>query len=343
MSQQQVEKEPQNAATYFIKHTTTSWMMLLILLVGGAISYSGLGRLEDPQFTIKEAMVFTYYPGASPLQVEEEVTSPIENAIQALPYIKSIESISKAGFSQVHLEIKPTYNSNELPQIWDELRRKVRDKQSSLPPGAIAPIVIDDFGDVFGVLLAITGDDYSYQELMDYADYLKRELTTVDGVAKVDVAGAQKEQVYIDISRERMTNLGIPLSRLNQLLNTQNAVADAGHIRIGDEYVRFYPTGEFQSVQEMGNLLVSSPGSEKLIYLKDLANISEGIAEVPDHLVNYQGKPSLHMGISFNKAVTVPAGKALNAASVGANKVNGPGPERVALSPHVSIAVSNVV
>jgi multidrug efflux pump subunit AcrB len=140
---------------------------------------------------------------------------------------------------------------------------------------------------------------------MDYGDYLKRELTTVNGVAKVEIAGAQKEQVYIDISRERMTNLGIPLSRLNQLLNTQNVVADAGHIRIGDDYVRFSPTGEFQSVQEMGNLLVSAPGSEKLIFLRDIASISEGIAEVPDHLVNYQGKPSLHMGISFNKGVNV--------------------------------------
>lgn len=295
----------QNAATYFIKHTTTSWMLLIILLVGGAISYTGLGRLEDPQFTIKEAMVFTYYPGASPIQVEEEVTAPLENAIQALPYIKTVDSISKAGFSQIHMEIKPTYNSNELPQIWDELRRKVRDKQSSLPPGAIAPIVIDDFGDVFGVLLAVTGDDYNYQELLDYTDYLKRELTTVDGIAKVEISGEQAEQVYIDISRERMTNLGIPLSRLNQLLNTQNAVADAGHIRVGDEYVRFYPTGEFQSVQEMGNLLVSSTGSEKLIYLRDIANISEGIAEVPSHLVNYQGRASLHIGIAFNKGVNV--------------------------------------
>jgi len=305
MSQQGMDKEPQNAATYFIKHTTTSWMLLVILLVGGITSYTGLGRLEDPQFTIKEAMVLTYYPGASSLQVEEEVTAPIENAIQALPYIKSIDSISKAGFSQVHLEIKPTYNSNELPQIWDELRRKINDKKSSLPPGALPPFVYDDFGDVFGVLLALTGDDYNYQELMDYGDYLKRELTTVNGVAKVEIAGAQKEQVYIDISRERMTNLGIPLSRLNQLLNTQNVVADAGHIRIGDDYVRFSPTGEFQSVQEMGNLLVSAPGSEKLIFLRDIASISEGIAEVPDHLVNYQGKPSLHMGISFNKGVNV--------------------------------------
>ena len=297
--------ESQNAATYFIRHSTTSWMMLLILLVGGLISYLGLGRLEDPQFTIKEAMVITYYPGASALQVEEEVTAPLENAIQALPYLKYVDSISKAGFSQIHLEIKPTYQSHQLPQIWDELRRKVLDKTAYLPPGATTPLVMDDFGDVFGVLLTITGPDYSYEELNDYADYLKRELSTISGVAKAEISGDQQERVFIDISRERMTNLGISLPRLVQLLQTQNTVQDAGHIRIGDEYIRIHPTGEFRSVQELGNLRVSPAGSDKLIYLSDIAIISEGIAEVPGHLTNFQGIPSLRLGISFNKGVNV--------------------------------------
>lgn len=300
-------QQPQNAATYFIKHSTTSWMLVLILLVGGISSYLGLGRLEDPQFTIKEAMVITHYPGASALQVEEEVTAPLENAIQALPYLKHVDSISKAGFSQIHLVIKPTYQSHELPQIWDELRRKVLDKTSSLPPGATTPVVMDDFGDVYGVLLAITGADYSYQELSDYADYLKRELSTLNGVAKVEITSTQKEQVFIDISRERMTNLGIPLSRLVQLLQTQNTVQNAGHIRIGDDYIRIHPTGEFRSVQELGDLRVSPSGSDKLIYLRDLAHISEGIAEVPSHLTHFRGIPSLRLGIAFNKGVNVVA------------------------------------
>ncbi|WP_430462674.1 efflux RND transporter permease subunit [Thalassolituus sp. LLYu03] len=297
--------QPTNAATYFIRHSTTSWMMLLILLVGGAISYMGLGRLEDPQFTIKEAMVLTYYPGASALQVEEEVTAPLESAIQALPYIKFVDSVSKAGFSQIHLQIKPTYKSQQLPQIWDELRRKVTDKTAYLPPGADTPIVMDDFGDVYGVLLAITGPDYGYEALSDYADYLKRELSTLDGIAKVNITGSQQEQVFIDISRERMTNLGIPLSRLYQLLQTQNTVQSAGRIRIGDDYIRINPTGEFTSVQELGNLLVSQTGSDKLIYLRDIATISAGIAEVPSHLTNFSGLPSLRLGISFNTGVNV--------------------------------------
>lgn len=294
-----------NAATYFIKNTTTSWMMLLILLVGGVFGYLGLGQLEDPKFTIKEAMVFTYYPGASPLQVEEEVTAPLENAIQSMPYIKDIDSISKAGLSQIHLEIKSTYRSDVLPQIWDELRRKVRDEQSSLPPGAIQPIVLDNFGDVFGVLLAITGDGYQFEDMADYAEYLKRELITLDGIANIDIAGAQQEQVFINISREQLTNLGIPLSRLYSLLQTQNTVSNAGHIRIGQEYIRIHPTGEFTSVQELGNLLISTPGSDKLIYLRDIAEISEGIAETPTHIENYAGEPSIRLGIAFSDAVNV--------------------------------------
>ncbi len=295
----------QNSATYFIRHSTTSWMMLVILLAGGLLSYLGLGRLEDPQFTIKEAMVITYYSGASPLQVEEEVTAPLENAVQSLPYIDYVDSVSRAGFSQIHLKIKPTYKSHQLPQIWDELRRKVNDKTSSLPPGAGTPIVMDDFGDVYGVLLAITGPDYSYEELSDYTDYLKRELSVLDGIAKINITGSQQEQVFIDISRERMTNLGIPLSRLYQLLQTQNTVQSAGNIRVGDEYIRIHPTGEFHSVQELGDLLVSQAGSAKLIFLRDIATISAGIAEVPGHLTNYRGQASLRLGVAFNTGVNV--------------------------------------
>ncbi|MBM95186.1 MAG: MFS transporter [Oceanospirillaceae bacterium] len=294
-----------NAATYFIKNTTTSWMLLLILLIGGVFGYLGLGQLEDPKFTIKEAMVFTYYPGASPLQVEEEVTAPLENAIQSMPYIKDIDSISKAGLSQIHLEVEEQYRAEQLAQIWDELRRKVRDEESSLPPGVISPIVLDDFGDVFGVLLAITGDGYKSQELLDYAEYLKRELITLDGIAKIDIAGTQQEQVFINISREQLTNLGIPLTRLYSLLSTQNTVSNAGHIRIGQEYIRIHPTGEFTSVQELGNLLISEPGSDKLIYLRDIANISEGIAETPTHIENYKGVQSVRLGIAFSDAVNV--------------------------------------
>ncbi len=304
----------QNAATYFIQHKTTSWMMTLILLVGGVTAYLGLGQLEDPEFTLKQALVLTNYPGASALQVEEEVTYPLENAIQQLPYVDKVDSISKSGLSQITVSMQSTYDSNDLPQIWDELRRKVNDYQPYLPPGVSTPRVIDDFGDVFGILLSVTGDGYSLQEVNDYVDYLRRELVLVEGVGKVSKAGEPSLQVSVEISHEKLANLGIPVSRLYQLLQSQNSVVEAGKVRVGSEYIRIYPTGEFASVEELGNLLISAPGEKELIYLKDVAVVSKKEQEIPSQLVSYMGEPSVHVGISFSSGVNVvEVGEAVNA------------------------------
>ncbi len=212
----------QDIATYFIKNKVISWMLTLIFLVGGTFSFFGLGQLEDPAFTIKDAMVVTAYPGATPQQVEEEVTYPIEKAIQQLTYVDEVNSISSRGLSQITVTMKNNYGPDDLPQIWDELRRKVNDISSNLPPGVAKPKVIDDFGDVYGILLAITGDGYSYKELSDYVDYLRREIELVDGVGKVGVTGNQQEQVFIEISMQRLSSLGISLETIYNILATQN-------------------------------------------------------------------------------------------------------------------------
>lgn len=180
-------------AAYFIRNRVISWMVSLIFLIGGIAAFFGLGRLEDPAFTIKDAMVVTSYPGATPQQVEEEVTYPLEKAIQQLTYVDEVNSISNRGLSQITVTMKNNYGPDDLPQIWDELRRKVNDLKVTLPPGVNEPQVIDDFGDVYGILLAVTGDGYSYKELLDYVDYLRRELELVDGVSKVSVSGQQQE------------------------------------------------------------------------------------------------------------------------------------------------------
>ncbi|MCY0964035.1 efflux RND transporter permease subunit [Parathalassolituus penaei] len=301
-----------NEATWFITNKTTSWLTLLILLIGGLIAYMQLGRLEDPPFTIKEAMVVVYYPGASPAQVEEEVTARLEDAIQSLAYVDDVDSISRAGMSQIHLKIKTGYRSSQLPQIWDELRRKVNDKASSLPTGTSAPVVLDNFGDVYGMLLAVSGEGFSYPQLNDYAEYLKRELVTADGVSSIDIAGDQNEVVFITISREQLNNLGIPLTRLYSLLQSRNAVVAAGSLRTGDEQIRIYPFGEFTSVEELGDLLISQPGSDRLIRLRDIATVSRGVSDNPTHFTGFNGQPALHLGIAFRPGVNVvEAGAAL--------------------------------
>ncbi|TMX66860.1 efflux RND transporter permease subunit VmeI [Vibrio rotiferianus] len=292
-------------AAYFIRNRVISWMVSLIFLIGGTAAFFGLGRLEDPAFTIKDAMVVTSYPGATPQQVEEEVTYPLEKAIQQLTYVDEVNSISSRGLSQITVTMKNNYGPDDLPQIWDELRRKVNDLKGSLPPGVNDPSVIDDFGDVYGILLAVTGDGYSYKELLDYVDYLRRELELVDGVSKVSVSGQQQEQVFIEISMKKLSSLGLSPNTVFNLLSTQNVVSDAGAIRIGNEYIRIQPTGEFQSVDELGDLLLTESGAQGLIFLKDVADIKRGYVDVPTNIINFNGNLALNVGVSFAQGVNV--------------------------------------
>ncbi|HCG7129453.1 TPA: efflux RND transporter permease subunit VmeI [Vibrio parahaemolyticus] len=301
----QSDDDATGIAAYFIRNRVISWMVSLIFLIGGIAAFFGLGRLEDPAFTIKDAMVVTSYPGATPQQVEEEVTYPLEKAIQQLTYVDEVNSISNRGLSQITVTMKNNYGPDDLPQIWDELRRKVNDLKVTLPPGVNEPQVIDDFGDVYGILLAVTGDGYSYKELLDYVDYLRRELELVDGVSKVSVSGQQQEQVFIEVSMKKLSSIGLSPNTVFNLLSTQNIVSDAGAIRIGDEYIRIQPTGEFQSVDELGDLLITESGAQGLIFLKDVAEIKRGYVEVPSNIINFNGSLALNVGVSFAQGVNV--------------------------------------
>ncbi|ENM3722962.1 efflux RND transporter permease subunit VexK [Vibrio cholerae] len=297
--------ENQGVAAYFINNRVISWMVSLIFLIGGTAAFFNLGRLEDPAFTIKDAMVVTSYPGATPQQVEEEVTYPLEKAIQQLTYVDEVNSISSRGLSQITVKMKNNYGPDDLPQIWDELRRKVNDLKGALPPGVNPPLVIDDFGDVYGILLAVTGEGYSYKELLDYVDYLRRELELIDGVSKVSVSGQQQEQVFIEISMKRISTLGISPQTVFNLLSTQNLVSDAGAVRIGSEYIRIHPTGEFDDVDKLGDLILSERGAQGLIYLRDVAEVKRGYVEVPSNVITFNGKLVLNVGVSFAQGVNV--------------------------------------
>ena len=292
-------------AGYFIQRRVTSWLVALILAIGGLVAFLGLGRLEDPSFTLKMAMVITPYPGASPQQVEEEVTYPLENAIQQLPYIDKVTSISGAGLSQITVEIQSVYGADELPQIWDEMRRRINDLRPSLPAGVGEPQIQDDFSDVYGTFMMISGEAYSYRELHDYADYLRRELVLIPGVAKVSLAGLPQEQVFVEISRARMTSLGIAPHRLQELLSNQNVVSDAGRMLVGSESIRLHPTGEFQDVRELERLIISEPGSAQRVSLGDIARVTRGYTEQPGNLYRSQGQRALGLGVSFAGHVNV--------------------------------------
>ncbi|MBH0061085.1 efflux RND transporter permease subunit [Pseudoalteromonas sp. NZS71] len=288
-----------------IEKKVISWMFTLLLLIGGSVSYFDLGQLEDPEFTLKKAMVITMYPGASPQQVEEEVTFPIENAIQQLPYVDYVTSISSNGKSQITVEMKSTYRKEQLRQIWDEMRRKINDLSPSLPSGVYPSTILDDFADVYGVMYSVTGDGYSYDELKDYVDFLKRELVLVKGVSKVTIAGEQQAQVMVEVSTRKLAQLGIAPSHIFQLLQSQNTVSNAGKIRVGDESIRLHPTGEFKDVKELETLLISKSGESELIYLGDVAKVYREYAEVPNNIIRYNSQQALLIGVSFMSGVNV--------------------------------------
>ena len=292
---------------FAIEKKAISWMLVLIFGVGGMAAFFSLGQLEDPPFTIKDAKILVGYPGASAQQVEEEVTYPVEQALQQMSSLDEVISTSSAGLSQITPKIEKTYGGAELEQEWDNLRRRVRDMviRGELPPGTHEPIILDDFGDVFGLMFAVTGPGYSYGELEDYVDYVRRELVLVDGIARVNVSGDRERQVFVEISQARLATLGISIQRIYALLQTQNVVSNAGEIRAGSESIRINPTGEFTDVNQLEQLLISEPAAQKLIYLGDVADVYQGYAEVPARIMRYNGSQALVVGVAFTSGVNV--------------------------------------
>ena len=286
-----------NIAEISIKKSVITWTLTLVILVLGYFSYMGLPRLEDPEFAIKNAVILTPYPGASPKEVEEEVTDQIEKACQELGQLKRVESYSARGLSTVKIEIKDKYGMDALPAIWDELRRKILDVTPHLPPGAGPPVVNDAFGDVFGGYLALTGKGYTYAELKDVAELLKRELLTVQDVKKVTFFGAQSEAIYVEMSRIKMAALGITQQEIFDALRAKNLPVDSGRIKIGPEYMAINPTGEFKSEKDFGGLFIASKGG-RLIYLKDVATIRRDYKDPPQKILRVNGTPAIGIAVS---------------------------------------------
>ena len=289
-----------NLAELSMRKSVIPWVMTILFLVVGWISFNKLSRLEDPEFTIKEALVLTPYPGASAAEVEEEVTNVIEKAVQEMGQLELIESRSSRGASQIKVRIKDQYDKYTLPQVWDELRRKVNDYQAQLPPGAGPSIVNDDFGDVYGVYAAITGEGYTYKEIYEYAKFLQRELLHAKDVKRIILNGVQPEVIYVEMRREKMAELGISQQDIYSALAAKNLPATSGYLTLGREYIPVNPTGEFKSEQEFGDLLVRGrgPGSESLVYLRDVADIKRGYKQPPDQLLRHDRKPAIGLAIS---------------------------------------------
>lgn len=290
-----------------IDKKVVTYALSVAMLLAGGLAYTKLGRLEDPEFTIKQAQVVTQYPGATALEVAEEVTDEIETAVQQMGQLKKVTSTSYPGKSIVLVEMKDKYGKDDLPQIWDELRRKVNDVQGKLPQGSQTSVVFDDFGDVYGVYYAIYGDGYSYAELKEHAKLLRRELLLCQDVAKVEMLGDRPEVVYLEISRAKLSQSGITPEMVQSVIQGQNESAPAGRVEIGDKYIRIHPTGELKSVEALGDLMIAftDSASRTTVRLRDIATIRRGYQDPPQNIVRYNGKPCIALGLSTVKGGNV--------------------------------------
>ena len=288
-----------------IKRFRVVIFLCVLTLVGGVMAYFEIGKLEDPSFTIKTAVVSAVYPGASAYEVETEVTARIEDAIQAMGEIKHIRSRSTPGMAIIYVDIKDEYTSNELPQIWDKLRQKVNDAQVYMPSGTTI-IINNDFGEVYGQYYALIGDGYTMKELYDYADFLKKNIVLVDEVASVKILGEQTEAVYIEFSASRMSSLGISPLMVLAALTQQNMLTATGNMTLGDRYIRISPTSGIISVEDIGDLVIGGSGGN-LTRLREIAEVRRAYADPQTFKLKFNNRPALAIGIS-----TVEGGNVVN-------------------------------
>ncbi|MEO0398959.1 MAG: efflux RND transporter permease subunit [Pseudomonadota bacterium] len=272
---------------------------VVIALVGGYLAYLNMARFEDPEFTIRQAKILTAYPGASPKEVLNEVTEPLETALQELAEVKTVSSSSSTGLSDITVEIRYASSPTkaDLKLIWTKVRNKINDAQSRLPPGAGPSIVNDDFGDVFGIYYLITGDGYSNAELVSYARTLRKDLLQVSGVAKVQITGEIDETIYVETSREKAAALGVSLNQVYATLSAQNAVTGSGDVLLDGNRISIDPTGRINSVETIRNLIV--PGSAgAVVRLGAIANVVRGYEDPVEKYIRFDGRPAVGVGIA---------------------------------------------
>ena len=272
-----------------------------VLIIGGLWAFTQMPKLEDPAVRVKQALVVATYPGASAHQVELELTDPIEKSIRQMPDIDHIESSSYADMTIITVELHPTVKDDELEQQWDLLRRKVENIKPSLPKGAQVMTVADDFGDVYGMFYALTGDGLSDRQLSDYAELIKREVLAIDGVTRVDIYGKRQECININLKEEKMANLGVLPTEVIQTLNGQNATSYAGYYDNGTRRIRVTVDDKFRSVEDIANMLIAGHDDDQL-RIRDIADVSKGYEMVTRNAMLRDGERALGISIACSSS-----------------------------------------
>lgn len=293
---------------YFLRNKSITILLLVLIFVGGMFSYVKMGKLEDAPFTIKQALVVTPYPGASPSEVQTQVTDVLEEAIQSLGELYYLKTENRAGLSKITVYVKKEIRADQMQQLWDKLRRKVGDVQSRLPAGAGESVVNDDFGDVLGVFYGLTGDGYTYRQLEDQAKLIKNDLLKVPDVAKVEIYGTQIPTIDVTMSPALMSASGITTRDIALAFEAQNKVVDAGALETDENRIRIESTGNFFSIDDIRNLTIVSTTGEHF-FLSDIATIEEGYKSPISNMMRIDGEPAIGIAVS-----TVPTGNVVDMA-----------------------------
>jgi multidrug efflux pump subunit AcrB len=287
-----------NLAEWALKNKLLISFLAFILMIGGVISFFKMGKMEDPELIVRIAQIVTIYPGASAYEVELQVTDPLEKAVRSMTGVGSVESKSCNDLSIIQVTLDVTLPEKEIQQHWDMLRRKINDATSSLPSEAQTPIVMDDFGDVYGLFYAITSDGFSESEFNDYVGKIRQELQTVEGVGKVMTYGEQKPCVYIDIKRDRLAHSGIHFYELLQAVNGQNKTSYPGYFNSADSRLRLHVTDNYNRLEDIENLLIRGHEGDQL-HLKDLADVHSGTVQPTRTGMRYNGQAAIGLAVSM--------------------------------------------
>ena len=292
-----------NLSAWSLKHQQMVLYLIIVLMAAGVISYLNLGRAEDPDFTFKVMVVRTLWPGATALEVEQELTERIEKKLQETPWVDVLRSASKPGESLVFVILKDYTPKPEVPEAWRQVRKKLDDIRHTLPPGVQGPFPNDEFGDVQINIFALTGDGFDLSALRRYADRIALDLKRVPDVKRVELIGVQEEKVYIDVSPNRLASLGITPQQVAEALQKQNAVNPAGFVETGSDRIRLRVSGGFDSVTRVRNADLLVNGQH--FRLGDIAKVSRGLADPPGPRMRVGGQPAIGLGVVMDKGGNV--------------------------------------
>lgn len=294
---------------YSIKNTVVVRFLVFLLVIGGIFSYNRLGKLEDPEFKIKEALVITLYPEADAHTVELQVTNKVEEAVNKLANIDFIQSVSKPGYSEVKVKLDEGIPADEVDQYWDNLRKKVSDVKLSLPLGTLPPIVLDDYGSVYGMFLAVTSDGYSYSELKKYTEYITKELNSISGINQVAEFGKVSDAIEVIIDREKLNAMGLNTKIIATSLLSENLISGGGVVDYGDLRVPIRFNNDLKNIEDLENLVLFSKkfpdGSNQIVRLKDVATLKEGYVEPITQKMYFNNKMAMGISLSPEKGTNV--------------------------------------